>query len=354
MDLDNEIIRSDMENIYTRNIPWNRLNHKTVLVTGAYGMIASYFVFFLIYLNELKGMDIRIFAQGRNKEKMKKCFGSFCNRNYFTACHWDICEKIPNIGKFNYILHAASLANPRWYTKSPVDVARPNAIGTYQLLQYAEQCGVDDFLLLSSGDVYGQVLENEGYITENCMGIVDPLDIHSCYGESKRMAETWCKAFCHEKGISAKIARLAHTYGPNMDIENDPRVFASFTKCIVEGKDIVMLSDGTAKRAFCYAADAIAAFGYIIFKGEAGEAYNVCNEKEFMSIAELAEKLVKLESNSQLHVIKKERELEDTYLENKANRHNCLDATKLQKLGWECKYTTRMGFGKILQYLRKE
>ena len=317
-------------------------------------MIASYFVFFLIYLNESKDMSIKILAQGRSREKMKACFGSFCDRDYFTACYWDICEKIPNMGKVHYIFHAASLANPRWYTKSPVDVARPNAVGTYQLLQYAEQCDVDDFLLLSSGDIYGQPIENEEHITEDCMGIVDPLDIHNCYGESKRMAETWCKAFYYEKGIPTKIARLAHTYGPNMDIDNDPRVFASFMKCILERRDIVMLSDGTAKRAFCYIADAIAAFGYIIFKGEAGEAYNVSNVKEFMSIAELAEKLVKLEPDSQLQVIKKERELEDTYLENKSNKQNCLDATKLQELGWECQYTTRMGFDNVLHYLRKE
>lgn len=72
-----------------------------------------------------------------------------------------------------------------------------------------------------------------GMITEDSYGRMDTLDIHNCYIESKRKAETMCKAFNVQYGIHTKIARIAYTYAPIMDIENDPRVFASFVKNIV-------------------------------------------------------------------------------------------------------------------------
>lgn len=72
----------------------------------------------------------------------------------------------------------------------------------------------------------------------------------------------------------------------------------------MEGQDIVMHSDGTARRPFCYIADATAAF-LLILRGKAGEAYNVCNTQQFISIAELAEILISLCPEKKLHVITK-------------------------------------------------
>lgn len=351
MVIDNDVIKADMENIYSRNIPWDKFQGKTVLVTGAYGMLASYFIFFLIYLNEVQGMKIHILAQGRRPEKMKERFGEIVERDYFTVCSWDISERIPELGDIHYIIHAASLANPRIYTHCPIEVAEPNAIGTYYLLQYAAEHGTDSFLLFSSGDVYGKMNDEQQDITEECMGKVNPLDIHSCYGESKRMAETWCKLFWHEKHVSTKIARLGHTYGPTMNIEDDPRVFASFMRCVVKKQNIEMLSDGKAKRMFCYIADAIAAFGLILLMGKPAEAYNVCNSKEFMSIASLAEIMVALRPELNLKVILKERESQDKYLENMSNKQNKFLDTKLTNLGWKCEFNTAQGFQNVLRYL---
>ena len=83
---------------------------------------------------------------------------------------------------------------------------------------------------------------------------------------------TWCVSFYREHGVPVKIARIGHTYGPTMDIYNDPRVFASFMRDVIEGRDITMLSDGSAQRPFCYIADAVAAFFLLLFKGRDGEA----------------------------------------------------------------------------------
>ncbi len=347
------IIREDLEKLYTRDYQWSLLKNATVLVTGGYGMIASYVVYYLIYLNEEHDMNIKIVCQGRNREKMAQRFSNYRDKSYFFEEYFDLNEKIEINHRADYIFHAASLANPSYYQKNPIEVEEPNAVGTYFLLKYARECEVKGFLYFSSGDVYGKMGEQGVDITEDMYGIVDPLDMHSCYGESKRMGETWCVSFYREHGVPVKIARIGHTYGPTMDIYNDPRVFASFMRDVIEGRDITMLSDGSAQRPFCYIADAVAAFFLLLFKGRDGEAYNVCNTEAFISIAMLAETLVSLFPDKHLKVIKKERTNTGDYLEAAFNKANKTVEAKIKQLGWHCEYTITEGFQRVAQALSR-
>lgn len=343
-----------MENIYARDIAWHRLEKKNILVTGATGMLASYFIYFLIYLNEEKNAGIKIYALARDVAKLRKSFGGYVERQYFYPIVQDITEKITLESDIDFVIQAAGVANPKLYKTNPVEVAASNAIGVYNLLKWVktqQKKWHHDIRVLyfSSGDVYGKMPDHTGDITEEMMGCMDPLDEHSCYGESKRMGETLCVAFWREYQIPVMIARIGHTYAPTMDVNNDPRVFASFMKCVLEGRDIVMLSDGTARRPFCYIADAIVAYVLILLNGTPGEAYNVCNTKEFLSIAELAEVMTSLRPESDLKVIRKERSARDNYMETKINKANKPIETKLKMLGWECKYDTRQGFERVLR-----
>lgn len=182
---------------------------------------------------------------------------------------------------------------------------------------------------------------------------MDPLDAHSCYGESKRMAETMCKAFYTQYHVPAKIARIAHTYAPTMDVEHDPRVFASFVKDIAAGRDIVMKSNGTGRRSFCYITDAVAGYFLVLFKGAAGEAYNICNTSQYISIRALADKLVQMYPERNLRVIQQKRGQEEHYMENKLliGCESTLDNRKLRDLGWEAKVTIENGFNRVIKYI---
>lgn len=346
-----EIIKSDLEDIYCRNIPWDMLENKTVLITGAYGMLASYMVFELIYLNEARGMHISIIAVGRSREKFEKRFGSLEKYSYLKFLASDLSGGLSIDGKADYIIHAASLASPQYYKVYPIEVLKPNIIGHYHLLELAARKKSEGYLLFSSGDIYGQVSGTDK-VSEEDYGILDTLDIHSCYGESKRMAETMCMAWCHEKNVPAKIARICHTYAPTMDIENDPRVFASFVNDIVNRRDIVMKSDGSAKRSFCYITDAVAGYFLILLCGKSGEAYNVCNPHSFLSIRELAEIMVGLYPEMGLRVIRKQRDKNDVYLENKVANDIPIDSSKLEALGWEARCDMRTGFKKVIEHIK--
>lgn len=350
--LDNPVISNDMEDIYSREIEWRKFENKTVLITGAYGMIASYLVYFFSYLVEKRGMNIKIIAIIRNREKAKECFYGLMEQDYFKISTMNLLHSLNIEEEVHYIFHAAGLSKPTLYSTNPVEVAQINDIGTYYLLQLARKKGAEGFVVFSSGDVYGK-MKDVDIITEEDMGSVDPLNLHSCYSESKRMAETWCMAFFHEYQVPAKIARICHTYSPTMDVENDPRVFASFMKCAIEKTDIKILSNGQARRPFCYITDALAAILLIILDGKAGEAYNVCNSDEFLSMYELAQVISGLQKQHKLN-IEVVGERKDGYLENYENPANLPVERKLERMGWEHRVNVKQGFANVLEYYKSK
>lgn len=350
--LENNVILEDMEDIYSRKLSVEELFGSSIMIAGATGMLASYLCYYLLWLNEEKNAEINILALVRSREKCLRVFGDYARRGYFHIYDDPLSEKLQIREPVDYIIHAASLASPQYYKHNPVEVALPNAVGTYHLLELAREKKVRGFLYFSTGDVYGKMPEGIGEFEEAQIGIMDPLDEHSCYGGSKRMGEIWCASYAREYGIPTRMARIAHTYAPTMDAAKDPRVFASFMKCLLDERDIVMLSDGTAKRSFCYIADAIAGYLLILLRGKDGEAYNVANTREFLSIGELAEKLASLEPEKDIRVIRKERPKDDVYMENRSNHENIMSAAKLEALGWRCQYGVERGFRQVLRFLR--
>lgn len=349
----NKILLEDMENIYDRKIDWDIMEGKTVLLTGAYGMLASYITFYISYLNLIKKINVRLVAVVKSQEKFKKKFPEIINCSFVSVVESNLLNPLMINEKVDYIIHAASLASPQYYDTCPVDVLAPNVIGTYHMLNLAFEKKVQGFLLFSTGDIYGNTNGIKD-VTENDYGSLDTLDIHNCYSESKRMAETMCKAFLSQYNVPIKIARIWHTYAPTMDIETDSRVFSSFVKNIIEGKDIEMKSDGSGKRSFCYITDAIAGYFSILLYGTVGEAYNVCNSKQYMSILELAEKLVEIYPEENIHVIKKERDRNEHYVENSllVDSISVPSEKKLQSLGWETQVSVSEGFKRVIDYIR--
>ena len=188
----NPVIWEDMQEIEKRSNSWLWLKNKTVLITGAYGMLASYLVFFLIYLNEVHPeQNTTIVMLGRNSKKASDRFGDYMSRPYVYFAEADLCKPLGLGVRIDYIIHAASLASPQYYGVNPVGVMLPNVMGTYQLLELAREQQCEGFLFFSSGDVYGKIAQTEPVVHESDWGCLDSMDLRSCYGESKRMAE-WC------------------------------------------------------------------------------------------------------------------------------------------------------------------
>lgn len=306
---------------------------------------------FISYLNLEKGLSVKLIAVVRSKDKLRKRFNYLEGKSFVRVIENNLLSSLVLDEKIDYIIHAASLASPQYYEVCPVEVLEPNTIGNYHLLKLAAEKKVKGYLLFSTGDVYGSVSKSR--ITESDYGTMDTLNIHNCYSESKRMAETMCKAFTVQYGVPTKIARIWHTYAPTMDIEHDPRVFSSFVKNIVANENIVMKSEGTGKRSFCYITDAIAGYFAILLDGEAGEAYNVCNSSQYISIADLADTLVNLYPERHLQVVKKQRDLSEHYTENVLllNTDSVPSSEKLERLGWKANVDVKDGFTRVIKYI---
>lgn len=342
----NKIVLEDMEKIYSFDLPWERLKDQKVLITGAYGMIASYIVFMLIFLNENHDANINIYALGRSEEKMKKRFQQYMDKSYFHFIKSDLSKIEDMFISPDYIFHAASHASSQYYGTDPVGVTMPNVIGTYSILENSIRNPIKSMVYVSSGEVYGAT--NKERIVENDIGLSDPLDIRYCYGESKRMGECLCKCYQHQYAIPVKMVRLGHTYGPTMDLLHDKRVFAEFVKNVVNQQDIEIKSDGTPMRAFCYLADAIFGFFLVLFRGVDGQAYNIANYDGLISMRDLALCLSHM-GKREIQVSFAKRPANDDYIESSQTKHNVPDTTKIEKLGWKCRYNIEEGFQRTIK-----
>jgi len=341
--LKNPIIREDMDIIFNTG-DYSMLQNKTVLITGAYGMLASYMVYFMLFLNEIHGFNIEIISISRSAEKFSARFGIHAHK--IKQINKSVNEYIDV--DCDYIIHAASFASSQYYTVCPVDVILPNMLGTYNLLELAHTNNAR-ILYLSTCSVYGIFQDGHTFVTEEDFGSIDPLDPHSCYDESKRAGETLCAAYFRQKGVQAVIARIAHTYGPTMDIESDSRVFASFVKNAVKGENIEIKSDGSAKRSFCYITDATTAYFLLLLKGEAGEAYNVCNSEQTTPIRDLGEVLANI---AKVDFIYMKRDESEAYLEAPMIGEVVISCEKLKRLGFSFNISIQQGFSRVLSYFK--
>lgn len=345
--MENSIVQDDIKNIINNDLPWHEFEGKTILITGANGFLPAYMVETLLYLNDT-GLrkKCKIIALVRNVVKAQIRFSKYQDREDFHLLVQDVCKPLNIRNNIDYIIHAASQASPKYYGLDPVGTLSANVIGTYNLLEVARKKKVKGFLFFSSGEVYGEVNSNQIPTKETDFGFIDPINVRSCYSESKRMGETMCISWFHQYGVPVKIVRPFHTYGPGMTL-NDGRVFADFVSNIVERSDIVMKSDGSAIRAFCYLEDAIIGFYTVLLKGKCGEAYNVANSKGEISILNLANILANLMPGRKVNVIRCKNEENKGYLQSKISR-NCPDITKVRLLGWEPKYSIEEGFKRTI------
>jgi UDP-glucuronate decarboxylase len=346
----NPIIEEDLQSITDFGLDWRSFSGKTVLVSGANGFLPAYMVETLLYLNETRTEEkVKVLGIVRNRDRALARFAKYSQRSDLQLIVQDICQPVLLEEKIDYIIHAASQASPKYYGKDPVGTLSPNIIGTYYLLELARKNKIDGFLFFSSSEVYGTLNEDQIPTREDYYGYVDPANVRSCYAESKRMGETMCVSWHHQYKVPVKIVRPFHTYGPGMRLD-DGRVFADFAYDIVNDRDIVMKSDGSASRAFCYLADAVTGFFCVLLKGNNGEAYNVSNDNCQIRIIDLAAILVSLFPEKGLKVIRDEESIKEGYLKSKISQ-TCPDITKIKGLGWEPKYSIEDGFKRTIRSL---
>ncbi len=326
----------------------SELGGKTVLITGATGLIGSAVTDLLIRYNETHTGEqtIQIAAAGRSAEKMRKRFAPFCDRAYFRFVPYDAL-RTDNVLDLHsdYIIHGAGNAYPAKMTREPVESMLANLTGVNGLLEYAREQQAARLLYISSSEVYGGKDGDSPYREED-YGYVNLLNPRSSYPVAKRAAETLCVSYAEEYGVDAVIVRPGHVYGPTASSE-DNRVSSAWAYVAARGEDLIMKSDGSQLRSYCYCADCASAIVKVLLRGERGSAYNISNSGSVVSIRELAECIAETAGVKVMSELPTERER--TAFNPMQNAS--LNSEKLEALGWEGKFPIQVGVEHTLAIL---
>ncbi|HPZ00989.1 MAG TPA: NAD-dependent epimerase/dehydratase family protein, partial [Clostridiales bacterium] len=183
-------------------------------------------------------------------------------------------------------------------------------------------------------------------------GYIDPLSVRSSYSEGKRMVENLCASYASQYRVPVCMARLSQTFGAGVEY-TDGRVFAEFARCAIEGKDIVLHTDGSTIRTYCYTSDAVSAILTLLESGTPGEAYNVTNMQTACSIREMAELVAGLYPEQNISVkIEIPKDLAAFgYNPQMVIR---LNAEKLLALGWNPSVDLPTMFRRTIESMRKD
>ena len=320
------------------------LSGKSVLITGASGMICSTVVELLFALNNDDHAGIRIYLAGRDREKIVHRFHPFMEGKDYEFVHYDSECGLQQQLDVDYIIHGASPADPSSFAKYPVETMLSNILGMKSLLDFAKQSKRPRLLFISSSEVYGRQPEKRPFI-ETDYGYVDVLNPRACYPSSKRAAETLCAAYKQEYGIDFVVVRPGHIYGPSIT-DLDSRASAQFTRKANAGEDIIMKSAGMQLRSYCYTLDCASAILTVLLKGVNGEAYNVSNPQSIITIRELAECMAKTAGVDVVYEQPSDVEQKSYNMMDNSS----LDSTKLESMGWKGRFDIKRGIESTLNY----
>ena len=333
----NDFFKEDLESVSNMSyIPWDKLKNKTILITGATGLLGFNLVSLLSYLSIYKGVSLRILALVRDITAAENRFSKqLADGAPIQFIKGDLLH-IPSIEEpINYIIHGASPTASRFFVEKPVETILMNLQGATELLELAKSKKVESFLFLSSMEVYGGIQTREK-INELHATSIDTMSPRSSYPEVKRLIESLCASYSSEYNVPVKVIRLAQTFGIGIS-DSENRVFAQFAKDAMSGGPIVLFTRGGTEHAYLYTADAVAAMLTVLLLGKNGEAYNAANEDTYCSIKEMAEVVANLPiikskfSHSVEVVVDETKNSGGIY---PPELYMDLDTSKLQKLGW--------------------
>lgn len=332
------------------SVDWDRLSGKTILVTGATGLIGSSLVRTISYADDRLDLGVKVVALVRDVERARELLAEELRSfRCISLLEGDVVEQLNIDEHIDYVIHTASPTASSFFVNNPVETLRTAVIGTDNIIRIAMQTGAEGFVYLSSMEIYGAVTE-EALLDENTLGPVDPLSTRSCYPESKRACEALVSAYASEYGMRAMSVRLAQTFGAGVP-SSDRRIFAMMARCAMRGDDIILQTKGESRNPYVYTAQAVEAILCILFRGEGGMSYNVANPSTYCSIVEMGELVSKVISNGNIHVRFNEHGDASKY---PPTRYWKLDTSKVEALGWKSRGTLEDMYRRMIQSMQCE
>lgn len=318
----------------------DRLKGKSILITGATGLLGTHIIDVLMALGSVK-----VFAVGRNKSKAKTRLGEYFENPFFNFIEQDVCLPFDENLHVDYIIPGASNTHPLAYSQYPIETIQINVKGVEHALELAYRCKAT-VLYPSSVEIYGNAMGQETF-SEDYTGKLNLSTSRACYTESKRLSEALCQSYISEKGLNVKIVRLSRIFGPTM-LDSDSKVSSQFIHNAINNENIILKSRGEQFFSYTYVSDAVAAMLYIMLHGECGQAYNISNEKCDIYLRDFAQICAEYNEKNITYDIPSIIEQKGFSIATRA----ILDNNKLKTIGFIPKYEIRDAIHRTIEILR--
>lgn len=262
---------------------WEDLRDQRLLITGGTGFFGCWLLESFIRANQLFNLNASAVILTRHPARFEKKCPHFFKELSISFYKGDVRNfKFPQ-GKFDYVIHAATEVAGNLNLRDPKLMFDSIVQGTKHILDFARQAGVNTFLLISSGAVYGK--QND-MVTE---GVLFSELGDSAYALGKREAESICAEYAMQFNLAIKIARCFAFVGPYLPLD-DHFAIGNFIRDGLKQTPIIVQGDGTAYRSYLYAADLAIWLWTILLCGETMRPYNVGSD-EAITIGELARRV---------------------------------------------------------------
>jgi UDP-apiose/xylose synthase len=206
-------------------------------------------------------------------------------------------EVVERIAQYPVVVNLAAICTPGRYMAEAAEVIRSNYDHPRAL---ADACAKSGSWLIhfSTSEIYGKTSAESGALVEDETEIVlGPVAASRwSYATAKLLTERYLVGL---EGLDWTVVRPFNFVGPFMDFmpgvdgEGIPRVLANFSTALVRGETLKLVNGGAAKRSFTSVHDAVDFMFCLFAHADAGigQAFNVGNADNEVSIAELAQRM---------------------------------------------------------------
>lgn len=277
-DLDNILVQAESS--------LQQLKRGSIFITGGTGFFGTWILETLCWANAKLNLQANVKVLTRNPRQFESKAPHLARAPFLSFQEGDIRNFEFASENFDFIIHGATQASALLNASRPDEMLQTMVQGTDRILKFAEERRCREFLLLSSGAIYGQQPPEMSHLPETYMGGPNPLDPLAAYAEGKRTSELLASIAHKQQDLSVKIARCFTFIGPHLPLDAHFAV-GNFIGDGLQNRTLKIAGDGTPYRSYMYMSDLIIWLFAILMKGQANRAYNVGSE-DSRSIKEVA------------------------------------------------------------------